>query len=117
MHHLSVLFGYGAWLKSLRFAEYGTINPYDGRKSFIYRGILDFQSYRGSVVLEFRNVNPTEEEIAEFEEASKGTCDFYYPHSHDTNPTTESKIPFLMSILRESDVPSDRKDRWSEVAY
>ncbi|CAD0110739.1 unnamed protein product [Aureobasidium uvarum] len=95
---LSNCSGRGRWLKSLRFTFINsdfTSSPHDMWYTTIS---FDFAFYRGNAVLEFVDANPTDATIVEFKERLKAI-------GHE----------FPLSIIKESDVSSGKKDWWSEL--
>lgn len=63
--------GHGAWLKSLEFVAGGNVNFLNGSKWYAHRGIVDFESYRGTAILKLRDSNPTNEEVTQLKRGSK----------------------------------------------
>jgi hypothetical protein len=97
MHLLCIFLGYGAGLSSLRLVESSS----DEVIWHAYHSILNFKSYRGNAILEIRNANHANEQIAKLKEASRSTCHPCFQHFHDKPLTplqvlkTHSPLPCL----------------------
>jgi hypothetical protein len=97
-HLLSIFLGHGSWLKSLRFASNGIRRLNDGNLWYHHYDIVDFESYRGSAVIEIRNTKRTDEEIAEMNQDLERTFCSCFSYFHDKS---------LMSLqCRNANFPS-----------